>query len=80
MKISSGIIVTIWVENSSQNEKVETQAFDWLYDSCPTSLKHASVGPSTFIRRLTIRKLPRSPDTTGPSYEAKSFQASLLRK
>jgi len=53
-KITSGDITTIWVENFSDAERVETRLSDTSLDACPSELKYR-IEP-TVVRSLTIHR------------------------
>jgi hypothetical protein len=62
-KLTSGVVKTKWIEDTSPNERIESILSDVSIESCPSNLRYGGIGPVK-IRSLTIQR-------TSPTAEAK---------
>jgi hypothetical protein len=58
-KVTSGSILSTWVDEVSVDSRIETRMSDWISNTCPSSLRSISVG-EVGVKSISIRKVQNS--------------------
>ncbi len=58
-KVTSGSIISTWVDEVSVDSRIETRMSDWISNMCPSSLRSISVG-EVGVKSISIRKIQNS--------------------